>query len=173
MTSHCRHLRSVSTYVDGELVTSELRRLEEHLAGCGECRSELQNLQRLQGLFRQGLEDLAVPAPLWPGVRARIEQGHPPGLLTAWIRRVLEGAWERPRLSVAGAAVVVFLLLSVVYLQWDSPVGRPPGQTVVVGAGQGDVVVETVEAEPGFRAMVLTTSDRGLKVIWVVARGDS
>lgn len=171
MTSHCRHQRSLSTYVDGELKASQVRQLEAHLTGCDECRLELANLQNLQGLLRQGLQDPAVATPLWPGVRARIEVGHPPGLLTTWIRQIWEAGWERPRLSLAGAAVMAFLLFSVAYLQWKSPVGGPPGQPLVVGAGQGDVVVEAVEPEPGFRAMVLTTSERGLKVIWVVPQG--
>jgi hypothetical protein len=72
MTSHCRHQRSLSTYVDGELKASQVRQLEAHLT------------------------DPAVAAPLWPGVRARIEAGRPPGLLTTWIRRIWEAGWERP-----------------------------------------------------------------------------
>ena len=171
MTSHCRHQRSLSTYVDGELKASQVRQLEAHLTGCDECRLELANLQNLQGLLRQGLRDPAVATPLWPGVRARIEAGRTPGLLTTWIRQIWEAGWERPRLSLAGAAVMAFLLFSVAYLQWKSPVGGPPGQPLVVEDGQGDVVVEAVETEPGFRAMVLTTSERGLKVIWVVPQG--
>ncbi|MFQ5802096.1 MAG: zf-HC2 domain-containing protein [Candidatus Methylomirabilales bacterium] len=172
MTSHCRHQRSLGTYVDGELKGSQVRQLEAHLTGCGECRLELANLQNLHGLLRHGLRDPAVPTALWPGVRARIEAGRPPGLLTTWIRQIWEAGWERPRLSLAGAAFMAFLLLSVGYIMWSTPVGSPPGQPLVVGSGESEVVVETVEPEPGFRAMVLTTSERGLKVIWVVARGD-
>ncbi len=59
------------------------------------------------------------------------------------------------------------------YLLWDGSVGGPPGQTISLGPGQTGVVVEAVEPEPGFRAMVLTTSGRGLKVIWVVAQGET
>jgi hypothetical protein len=66
---------------------------------------------------------------------------------------------------------MAFLILSVTYLLWELPVAKPPGQLLSVEPGQGDVVVEAVEAEPGFRAMVLTTSERGLKVIWVVPQG--
>lgn len=171
MTSHCRHQRSLSTYVDGELKASQVRQLEAHLTGCSECRLELANLQNLQGVLRRGLQDPAVAAPLWPGVRARIEAGRPPGLLTTWVRRIWEAGWERPRLSLAGAAVMAFLILSVPYLLWELPVAKPPGQLLSVEPGQGDVVVEAVETEPGFRAMVLTTSERGLKVIWVVPQG--
>jgi anti-sigma factor RsiW len=159
--------------VDGELKASEIRRLEEHLAGCGECRLKLQNLEKLQGLLRQGLQDPGpeVPPVLWPGVRSRIEGGRPDGLLKKRIRQIWEAGWERPRLSLAGAALIAFLLLSAGYLLWEAPVGRSPAQTVSLESGQTGVVVEAVEPDPGFRAMVLTTSGRGLKVIWVVPRG--
>jgi anti-sigma factor RsiW len=175
---HQRYQHSLSAYVDGELGPSESRRLEAHLAGCAECRVQLENLKRLQGLLRQGLTDpVAKVAPaLWPGVRARIEGGRPAGRFTAWIRQVWEATWERPRLSLAGAAVVSVLLLTTAYLLQETPVAPPPGKTIVVELAprQAEVVVEAVETEPDFGAMVLTTSDEdeGLQVIWVVARGE-
>ena len=176
MIRHRGYRHSLNAYLDGELGPSETRRLEEHLAGCGECRVQLERLQGLQGLLRQELKDPAVdftPA-LWPGVRARIESGRPAGRLTAWIRQIWEATWERPRLSLAGATVISVLLLTTVYLLWETPVATPPGKTVVLKPGQAQVVVEAVEPEPDFGAMVLTTSDEdeGLHVIWVVARGE-
>ncbi len=172
MAKDCRQGQSLNAYVDGELKTAPAYRLEEHLRACGECRLELESLQKLQGLLRQGLQEHRVPAPLWSGVRARIEQGHPPGLLTSWIRQIWEAGWERPRRSFAHAVLAALFLLSIVYLLWESPAGRPPAETLSVAPGPGEVVVEALEPEPGFRAMVLTTSEQGLKVIWVVTRED-
>ena len=173
MSSHCRHLSSLSTYADGELATSDVRWLEDHLTGCGECRQELQNLQKLQGLLRRGLQGVRpeMPGTLWPGVLARIQGRRPQGLIATWTRQIWEAGWERPRLSLAGATLMVFLLLSVAYVNWQTPVGGPPGGTPSLGLGKNGVVVDAVEPEPGFRAMVLTTSERGLKVIWVVPQG--
>src|SRR3970282_1070382 len=158
---HRRYRRSLSAYVEGELSPSESGQLEVHLAGCGECRVQLERLKGLQGLLRQGLKDpIAEVAPvLWPGVRARIESGRPPGLLPRWIRQIWEAAWERPRLSLAGASVISVLLLSTVYLLWETPVATPPGKTVVLKPGKAEVVVEAVETEPEFGAMGLPTSD--------------
>ncbi|MEE9123372.1 MAG: anti-sigma factor [candidate division NC10 bacterium] len=175
MTSHRRHRHSLSAYMDGELKASQVRRLEGHLAECGECRLELQNLEKLRGVLRQGLQDVRpeVAPFLWPGVRARIEGGRPDGLVKTWLRQIWEVAWERPRLSFAGAAVAGCLLLSAGYLLWEGPVGKSPGPTVSLESGQAEVVVEAVDPEPGYRAMVLTTSGRGLKVIWVVAQGET
>jgi anti-sigma factor RsiW len=175
---HRQYRQALNAYVDGELSPSQSRRLEAHLAGCGECRVQLENLKRVQGLLRQGLRDPVVEAApaLWPGVRARIEGGRPAGRFTAWIRQIWEATWERPRLSLAGAAVISVLLLTTVYLLRETPVAPPPGRTTVVERkpGQAEVVVEAVETEPDFGAMVLTTSDEddGLQVIWVVARGE-
>ena len=175
MASHRRHRRSLSAYMDGELKASQVRRLEGHLAECGECHLELQNLEKLRGVLRQGLQDVRpeVAPFLWPGVRARIEGGRPDGLVKTWLRQIWEAGWERPRLSIAGAALSAILLFSGGYLLWDGSVGGPPGQTISLGPGQTGVVVEAVEPEPGYRAMVLTTSGRGLKVIWVVAQGET
>ncbi len=175
MTSHRRHQRSLSAYVDGELQTSEIQQLEAHLAECNECRLTLENFQEMKGLLRQ---ELQVSGPevapfLWPGVRARIEGGRPDGLVKTWLRQIWEAGWERPRLSIAGAALSAILFFSGGYLLWDGSVGGPPGQTISLGPGQTGVVVEAVEPEPGYRAMVLTTSGRGLKVIWVVAQGET
>ena len=176
VTRHRRYRHSLNAYVDGELGPTETRRLEEHLAGCGECRVQLERLKSLQGLLRQGLKDpIAEVAPvLWPGVRARIEGGRPAGRFTAWVRQIWEATWERPRLSLAGATVISVLLVTTVYLLPETPVGPPPGKTVALKPGKAEVVVEAVEPEPDFGAMVLTTSDEdeGLHVIWVVARGE-
>lgn len=174
---HRRYLRSLSAYVDGELSPSESGQLEAHLAGCGECRVQLERLERLQGLLRQGLQDpIAEATPvLWPGVRARIEGGRPIGRFSAWIRQIWEATWEQPRVSLAGAAVISVLLITTLYLLQETPVAPPPAKTIVAELQPGtDVVVETLEPEPDFGAMVLTTSDEaeGLKVIWVVARGE-
>ncbi|KRT70582.1 MAG: putative transmembrane anti-sigma factor [candidate division NC10 bacterium CSP1-5] len=175
---HRRYRRSLSAYVDGELSPSESGQLEVHLAGCGECRVQLERLKGLQGLLRQGLKDpIAEVTPvLWPGVRARIEGGRPIGRFTAWIRQIWEATWEQPRVSLAGAAVISVLLLTTVYLLRETPVATPLGKTIVaeLKPGTAEVVVEAVEPELDFGAMVLTTSDEaeGLKVIWVVARGE-
>lgn len=175
MSSHERLQRSLGAYLDGELRAAEIRRFEEHLAACGECRLKLQDLEKLKGLLRQGLRDPGPEAApvLWPGIRARIERGRPESVFTRWTREIWDLVWERPRLSLAAAAAAGFLFLSAGYLLWEVPVGTSPGQTASVEQGQAAVVVEAVEPEPGFRAMILTTSGQGLKVIWVVPGEDT
>jgi anti-sigma factor RsiW len=50
----------LSAYLDGELPTSERAPLERHLAGCAECRRELDELREVRALLR------ALPVPAAP-----------------------------------------------------------------------------------------------------------
>jgi anti-sigma factor RsiW len=60
-------------YVDDELEPDARREVEEHCAVCPECASELAGLRRLWA----DVASAAQPPPrkpLWPGVRARLEE---------------------------------------------------------------------------------------------------
>ena len=57
---HGRMQILLSAYVDGEVTPSEVVRVEEHLAGCEECVSELESLRATSNLLRS-LPDLEVP----------------------------------------------------------------------------------------------------------------
>ena len=50
----------LSAYIDGEVTPSEAARVDEHLAGCEECVSELDGLRATSGLLRS-LPKLEVP----------------------------------------------------------------------------------------------------------------
>jgi len=50
-----------SAYLDGELGTKEVARLEAHLAGCDRCSGELDELKRLHGLFLRAERFSAPP----------------------------------------------------------------------------------------------------------------
>jgi anti-sigma factor RsiW len=160
MIRHARYQRLLTAYLDEELQGAKVRRLERHLSRCTACQAELRTLRTLRTFLRERLEEASpsVPPDFWRGVEIRIQRGHAAPALLRWLRRLWDAAWMRPRLSLAGATLATFLLLSagVGYLLWeDTGVDQP-------------VLVESVDPEPGFQAMVLTTSGEGLKVIWVV-----
>lgn len=160
MIKHGRYRRLLTAYLDEELTGVQARRLEEHLGRCPECQAELSDLRVLRTLVHQGLEEgsPSPPPDLWQGIAIRIRRGHPEAPLRRWLRRLWDAAWMRPRLSLTGAALATVLLLSagVGYLLWqENGLDHP-------------VQVESVDPEPGFQAMVLTTSGEGLKVVWVV-----
>lgn len=160
MIRHARYQRLLTAYLDEELVGARVRRLERHLTRCIECQAELTALRNLRTFVRQGLEERSpsVPPDFWQGVEIRIWTGRTESLPLIWLRRLWDAAWIRPRLSLAGALLTTTLLLlaGVGYLLWeDTSVDQP-------------VLVESVDPEPGFQAIILTTSGEGLKVIWVV-----
>lgn len=43
----------LNAYLDGELPDAQLRQVEEHLAGCDDCRAELEQMQRLSALLHE------------------------------------------------------------------------------------------------------------------------
>jgi len=63
----------LSPYLDGELGTKEVARLEAHLAHCGRCSGELDELRRLHGLFKR-VERFSAPSCFSARV---MEQAHP------------------------------------------------------------------------------------------------
>jgi anti-sigma factor RsiW len=63
----------LSDYLDGEdLPIDERRRIEAHLAGCGECRATLADLRDVAARAAT-LVDTVPDSDLWPGVAARID----------------------------------------------------------------------------------------------------
>ena len=69
MTAHeCRdHARMLGSYLDGELGAAKLIELDEHVAGCGTCREEVQLLRAMRGSLKR-----VVRAAAPGGLRDRI-----------------------------------------------------------------------------------------------------
>lgn len=55
----------ISPYLDGELHGSELARLHQHLAACGQCSAELERIQQVRSAVRS-LPVLELPPGLVP-----------------------------------------------------------------------------------------------------------
>ena len=60
LNRHSRLRGLISAYVDGQVTESERSRVEAHLAGCDQCRSELEGLRATVSLLR-ALPELPVP----------------------------------------------------------------------------------------------------------------
>lgn len=79
----CEEARvQVMAYIDGELSPDELRRLEDHLAVCVECRREEQEFRRL-GEVTEAMLNEEIPAldidDAWYGIYGRLERS------TGWL----------------------------------------------------------------------------------------
>ena len=95
---HNRLQELLSAYIDGEASNSEVTEVEEHLAGCGECRIELDSLRATVGLLR-GLPQFDVPRSfVLTEAPAFVSQRPPPIVWTA-------------RLATSAAALLLFALL--------------------------------------------------------------
>lgn len=93
----------ISAYLDGELHGSELRSLLDHLAGCGRCAAELEDMQGVRSAVRS-LPVLELPVGIVPESDADIVPIH---------RN--RGLW------VGAAAAVVALVIAVAALVTPAP----------------------------------------------------
>ena len=102
MPMHDEWTDRLSEYLDGELDARERGALEAHLAGCAECRADLDALRAVVARA-QALPDSGPASDLWPGVASRIGEGRTPrrNLIT---RRF---AFTLPQLVAASLALTV------------------------------------------------------------------
>ena len=115
----------LNAYLDGELVGWRLERIENHLAGCSECRTELEALRRLSHMVQQvplpgslpSAERFAAQVMLrLPRRQARTNQGSmpqmgwylaPAALLVAWaflqaVSWLSTGIWTAGEIGLLG-----------------------------------------------------------------------
>lgn len=115
MSAHATTAR-LSAYLDRELPAPEARRVEEHLADCPHCRSELESLTRVVGHLRR--LERSAPPPVLAGRVARhvaIERerrGHG-SLVQRLERRLARFELDSP---VFTTFAVVLALASILYL---------------------------------------------------------
>lgn len=65
----------ISAYLDGELTGAERAKLVEHLASCGRCSADLEDLQRVRTAVRS-LPVLDIPEGLMPEAEAEVIPAH-------------------------------------------------------------------------------------------------
>ena len=118
---HSRLRTLLSSYIDGEVSPGEARRLEEHLATCAQCRSELETLTMSVELIRE-LPELELPHSF--------VLDSPP----AREPRLRLGVWA-PRLATSAVGVLLVALLA----------GDATG--ALTQSGQADTAVSRATAE--------------------------
>ena len=97
--NHSRLRGLLSAYIDGEVTESDAGRVEQHLAGCDQCRAELDTLRMTVGLLRE-LPPLTVPRSF-----ALTEEPAP-------VRQLRPVAWAAPLATSVAALLLVALLAS-------------------------------------------------------------
>lgn len=119
----CTHARTLlECYVDLELDPVASARLEEHLRGCGDCRSALSPLASLRRVIREGAHYHAAPDRLVQRVREGVSRERRPESgrsVFPWMQ------WLRPAALVAMTALATWITASLLI---------PPSRSDVVAA---------------------------------------
>jgi hypothetical protein len=106
----------LSAYLDADLDPGERARIEEHLAGCPDCRLEYRELRHTVDLLR-GLPAPDPPLDLADRVISRLRAGEGrPGLMARCQARIAgfaELPWSRPLAAVAVALGVLVIVRGV------------------------------------------------------------
>lgn len=150
--------RSLASYVFGALAPEERREVDEHLAGCPDCRDELASYAGVPGLLSRLELSEAVGATLLP----------PPSLLPSVLAAVESERTNRTRqvtrwrFAAAGTAAAAAVLVAVFTLTQDSPAPAPPPvaqRTLVAAAGVASSGSVSVTPKPWGTEMHLNLAD--------------
>jgi anti-sigma factor RsiW len=150
-----RTRRRIGAYLDGGLTEETARSTAAHLASCGTCQREADELRRLRGLIRSALTP-ADPdwAGFWPGIVRGIEDRRGVPAVAPGHRWWLSQA--RPRWAVGGALAAA-LLVSLGVWQW----------TVDPRVDAGVLVTSASTDDPRGTVMVYSTPEQDVAVVWV------
>lgn len=101
MTTGCDPIRErLDRFVAGSLPAAERREVDDHLAGCAECRADVEAARFLAGPVAGLRREIAPPADLWTGIAPRLARGP---------RRLSVPLWV-----VAAAAILLVVATSAV-----------------------------------------------------------
>jgi anti-sigma-K factor RskA len=175
-TDHSRWNDEVPAYLLGALEPGEAAELEQHVAGCAECRAELRRLRPAVDLLAESAERLEPPARLRAEIlgQARAESaragavpepGKPLGH-RRWLR-----SW-RPALGLAAVALIAAAVAGYAIRDGDSV----DGGATTVAAGEAPAVTAQLVMEGDSATMHLANvrempDDRVLEA-WVQRDGE-
>ena len=116
MTSdHGHYQEDVGAYLLGALEPSEQAAFEGHMAGCSECRAELEELRVAADALPRSVEPFPPPPSLkrslMEAVREDVRPERRPLLARLGIERLFGGL--RPQVALAGAAVLLVVAIAV------------------------------------------------------------
>lgn len=106
MNSHDLWTYRLSEYADDELSVAERLAVDEHLAGCGDCRQVLSEMQAVASRARS-LTDEPPAGDLWPGIAAEIGSGSRREPRVLEMRAARRFSFTLPQLVAASLALMV------------------------------------------------------------------
>lgn len=106
MNSHDLWTDRLSAYADDELSVAERLAVDEHLAGCGDCRQVLSEVRAVASRARS-LTDEPPAGDLWPGIAAAIGSGSRREPRVVEMRVARRFSFTLPQLVAASLALMV------------------------------------------------------------------
>ena len=150
-----RARRRIGAYLDEGLDPVTARSTAAHLASCGSCQREADELRRLRGLMR-GTMTPAEPdwTGFWQGIVRGIEdrrEARPVPAARRWWQPAGRQRWA------LGGALAAALLMSIGVWQWA------PGPRLDAGV----LVTSASTEDPRGTVMVYSTPEQDVAVVWV------
>jgi anti-sigma-K factor RskA len=174
---HISYREEIGAYLLGALTDLEHQAFEQHLAGCAECREEVERLRPAAEVLPRAVEQVEPPPSLKASLmkvvetEARERPDTPPPRRSFW-ERVMPRV-PRPALA-AGAALALGLLAGLGVAQLGGDDGRTV--TAVLTGPQAQSASAELEIDGDKAILVANGLDRPSRgsvfKVWVVRRGE-
>lgn len=157
---NCETVRDlIDSHVTGTLAARDALALDEHVAGCAECKEDLEAARALHGSVCALPRQVQPPSDLWPSVRQRVGRKRAPG-------------WA----PLAAAAVLLVALTSVVTTLFvqraersAAPLASGPAAVQVLEAGYveqaRDLEAALEEGRDNLAPETIAIVERNLEII--------
>jgi anti-sigma-K factor RskA len=147
-TEHDRRREDLAAYALGALEPGEAAELERHLAGCEECRAELEWLRPAVNVLPESVQRVGAPAELRERLMAQVREEAEGPVAARRAHRWSIGGWSiRP---AVGLAALVLLIAAVAAYSIGSG-----------GSGGGNATTVVAGHSPGVTAEVVRQGDSG------------
>ena len=158
---HVEAMRLLPWRVNGRLDEAERGWVDAHVAGCSECRQEIDALRELQSGCRAldaGTDDASGAERGWQRLQARLQ----PALATSGVRPV-QRPWMRPRWqrwAIAAQAAVIAILAVVLWQQPEPAAYHTLGAASAAKPGNLVIVFDPRTDESRMRRLLLASQAR-------------
>jgi len=98
MTTEHMDIETLSAFADGDLNAVQALRVERHIAGCDDCRADLERLRVLVASAGALPREVSPPPEVWAGIRSRV---------TSHKSRVTGRWWHNGWLAAAAALLLI------------------------------------------------------------------
>ena len=162
MTMWTRHVSAqLAAYIDGELTPRDAQQVEFHLAHCGQCRADCEQV-RLGMAMVERLPSIEPPDAIWAAIEAKLQEPRPERIpaVRSWRMALAAAA------MVALTAVATWRLIAPSRPHWEvrSLEGSPAvGGTSIGGVGRISIG-ESIETDASSRATVTIGSIGSVEV---------